>query len=553
MMWSLQVLVLLSLGCCQALAAPFSNGTRVEAVQTTSGLVNGHEAPWPKNAGVAEYLGIPFAEPPLGPLRFAAPQTYKPRGPIPGAQFSPGCLQAFDLSDTNDLPNETGPHPSEFNKTDDKLQAYGSGMGGNFKTRKYSEDCLALNIWSKPGSKGKAVMIWIYGGAFGSGDTAGLYYNGARLAAEQDVIVASINYRVSAFGFPGAPTLPDQNVGLLDQRKGVEWLRDNIEKFGGDPKRMTLFGESAGGMSVDSYSYAWVKDPIINAFIPQSGTASMKAAAPKAANESSWYRLTNRLGCGKEKDGAKTVECMRSLPAATISKQVIEWSAASTNVLGLLTGFGPRPDGKIVFDDYAKRQQEGNFIKRPILIGNMDKEGALFPGMAEAAIAGYGKSKGEPTNSIMNLLLTLIDAYLGTPEPPGATMSPLDRLACGTAPGAAARRAAGVPAWRYRWFGEWPNLEIYPQIGAYHSMDVPLVFGATERTSNVPDTPEEAAFVKNIMTAWATFAKDPEHGLEKLGWPIYDPKANTLIGIGYQNGGNVTMLDPSNYDKGCGN
>jgi cholinesterase len=129
---------------------------------------------------------------------------------------------------------------------------------------------------------------------------------------------------------------------------------------------MTLFGESAGGASVDFYSYAWTEDPIINGFIPQSGSAAMRppGSSPKPANESSWYRLTNRLGCGKFKDGAKTVDCMRILPATTIMKQLIDWSGLTSNPMSALTQFGPTADGKVVFSDYAKRIEEGKFIKR---------------------------------------------------------------------------------------------------------------------------------------------------------------------------------------------
>jgi cholinesterase len=96
----------------------------------------------------------------------------------------------------------------------------------------YSEDCLTLNIWTKPqsGSKSKAVMIWIYGGGFGSGSSYSPGYNGARLADEHDVVLVSVNYRVNIFGFPRAPFLPDLNPGLLDQRLGMEWVRDKYDK-----------------------------------------------------------------------------------------------------------------------------------------------------------------------------------------------------------------------------------------------------------------------------------------------------------------------------------
>ena len=161
-----------------------------------------------------------------------------------------------------------------------------------------------------------------------------------------------------------------------------------------------------------------------------------------------------------------------------------------------------------------------------MLIGNMDQEGALFPGMMLAAVKNIGKAKGGALSKPIDALLSWMEKSQNSrPKPAAAAPGPFDRISCGPAVGATARSKAGVPAWRYRWFGEWPNLEIYPGIGAYHSMDCPIVFGATERTSKIADTPEEAKFVKNIMTAWATFAKDPDHGLEKLGWPKYDPSS----------------------------
>lgn len=116
----------------------------------------------------------------------------------------------------------------------------------------YSEDCLTLNLWTKPqsGETGKAVLIWIYGGGYTSGTTNTTAYNGKYLADTEDVIVVTVNYRVGFFGLPGNPD-GRTNLGLLDQRLAVEWVRDNIAAFGGDPDRITLFGQSAGGSSVD--------------------------------------------------------------------------------------------------------------------------------------------------------------------------------------------------------------------------------------------------------------------------------------------------------------
>src|ERR1700712_4821532 len=115
---------------------------------------------------------------------------------------------------------------------------------------------------------------------------------------------------MNAFGFPGVSFLPDKNIGLLDQRLAVEWARDNIEKFGGDPNRMVLFGESAGAGSVDYYTHTYLSDPIVTGFILQSGTASGRPASGNTSDP--WYKTSQRLGCGGAEVGEKTLTCMRS-------------------------------------------------------------------------------------------------------------------------------------------------------------------------------------------------------------------------------------------------
>jgi cholinesterase len=148
------------------------------------------------------------------------------------------------------------------------------------------------------------------------------------------------------------------NLGLLDQRLAIEWLRDNIEKFGGDSKRMTIFGESAGGASVDYYAYAWTKDPIVNGFIAQSGVAGAMPSAP--LERSNWWKLSEKLGCGGKPNGARTVDCMREQSASAVQKALGDIAGGAL----ALTFFGPTVDDKVVFSDYPKRRAAGNFIKR---------------------------------------------------------------------------------------------------------------------------------------------------------------------------------------------
>jgi cholinesterase len=231
-----------------------------------------------------------------------------------------------------------------------------------------SEDCLFLNVFTKPqvGEKNKAVMVWFYGGGFSMGDSATPLYIGSKLAATQDVVVVTINYRMNVFGFPGAPTLPDQNLGILDQRLAVEWVRDNIVGFGGDPKRITIFGESAGSMSVDYYAYAWLDDPIVNGFISQSGTSMMTdqdydyRKLVQLRNDA-WYEMTQKLGCGGQDKGDETVKCAQGKAWQQV-QAAIPGNKGQANVFQ--TGFGPIPDEKVLPNNYYARAKAGKLIMK---------------------------------------------------------------------------------------------------------------------------------------------------------------------------------------------
>ncbi|KAJ5604443.1 alpha/beta-hydrolase [Penicillium lagena] len=304
-----------------------------QPVRTTSGLVFGHSSSWQPN--VSEYLGIPYAQPPIKQLRFEAPRPYYGAEPIFATKFSPDC-PANGMAP----PNSSISYESVADTIFSTLIQAGDS---------FSEDCLTLNVWAKPhgGPTLKPVMIWIYGGGFTSGSTANPAYNGARLVDSKDVVVVSINYRVGIFGFPGFDKLPSLNLGLLDQRLAVEWVRNNIAHFGGDPDRITLFGQSAGGQSVDFYSFAWTEDPIVSGFIIESGFAY---DAP-AANMSGWFNTSLQLDCGGPEAGIKTLECMKT--------------KSYMDILSAVQGyFGPTADNRIVWANYTSQRIRGAFVKR---------------------------------------------------------------------------------------------------------------------------------------------------------------------------------------------
>jgi carboxylesterase type B len=143
----------------------------------------------------------------------------------------------------------------------------------------------------------------------------------------------------------------------------VEWVRDNIEGFGGDPKRITLFGESAGGIAVDLYTYAWKSDPIVHGFIAQSGTALLRVSGVKVGDYTEWYGVSKKLGCGGLEAAEKTVACMQG-------KKFEDILAAfeQSSDFGRPEPFGVYPDNRTVWSDYFTRGKKGDFIKRVSLL-----------------------------------------------------------------------------------------------------------------------------------------------------------------------------------------
>lgn len=199
-------------------------------VNATNGLITGHPAS--NISTVHEFLGIPFAQPPLGDLRFAAPVAYNGSGSYIASDWG------YDCPDT---PNAAVGYPG-FTPQAQRVINYFSANSG----APQSEDCLTLNIWTPSNATQNSalpVMIFLYGGRFTYGHTNTPFFNGQFLAEAENVVVVTLNYRDNIFGFPGAPN-NTQNVGLRDQRLAVEWIRDNVAGFGGNATLITLFGQS---------------------------------------------------------------------------------------------------------------------------------------------------------------------------------------------------------------------------------------------------------------------------------------------------------------------
>ena len=311
-----------------AAAAQAASGGPVAV--TGTGLVQG------KVAGAAdEFLGIPYAAPPTGALRWAPPQPAAHwSGTRPATSFAPHCPQSaspFGLAST-------------------------------------SEDCLFLNVFRPAhGPANRPVMVWIHGGALVTGESDG--YDPANLV-RRGVVVVTINYRLGALGFlaDGAlaaqPGGPAGNYGLMDQQAALRWVHRNIARFGGDPHNVTIFGESAGGLSVLSQVVSPGARGLFQRAIVESGAYAL-TEQPLARAEQAGAAFAAKTGCAKGTD-AETAACLRGLPVATI--------LASQNA----TGYQPDLDGSVLTQSIGTALASGQFSRVPIINGSNHDEWRLF-------------------------------------------------------------------------------------------------------------------------------------------------------------------------------
>ncbi|KAH6615577.1 Alpha/Beta hydrolase protein [Chaetomium sp. MPI-SDFR-AT-0129] len=505
------------------------------AVETTNGPIIGHIAPGAPSQRVIEYLGIPYAKPPVGDLRFAAPQPLDIQDPYIAANFGADCPL-------------TPPKPVDYPEFTPQAQRiinyFTSGTG-----TPQSEDCLTLNIWSKAtpaaDTANKPVVVYFYGGRFTAGNTNSPFYNGQHLADAQDIVVVTVNYRTNIFGFPGAPG-ETQNLGLRDQRAAVEWVRDNIASFGGHASRIVLAGQSSGGVAVDYWDYAHEADPIAAGLILSSGTAfSFPLNAPGVLDRN-WNTVVNAVGCNTtttstdtgtgttpEDDPAAMMACMRAVDWTALKAAAAAIKPSpSTSVLRGIPAFYPQVDNLLVFPDYPARTAAGRFAPLPIFAGHNDNEAGYY------RIPVYGNSNG-----------TVV------PTDDQVTAFHLESFTCPVAHQAAARRARAIPTWVYRYFADWENTRLYPDSGAYHGVDLHMVFGASETVSvGLAPSAEQRALTEVVQRAWYAFARDPRAGLARdMGWPQWAPGHESLVELGVNNTAMPRFVDPAVYDAPCVN
>jgi len=335
---------------------------QIQSAQVTGGAVRGVVT-----NDIASFKGVPFAAPAAGKNRWRSPQPVIPwKGDRAADHFAPACVQDTAFAVRLGAPPEV------------------------------SEDCLYLNVWTPartPADK-LPVMVWIYGGAFVGGGTNWPLYDGTRLA-EKGVVLVSVAYRVGVFGFLAHPELSRESghgsgtYGLQDQIAGLRWVRANIAKFGGDPNRVTIFGESAGGISVNMLTASPVAKGLFQRAISESG-GSM-APPISSGNAGGGVPVLALAEATGEKFlsglGVADIQAARALPADKV--------LAGTR--GIPRGFWPTVDGYVIVGDQYELYRSGRFNDTPILVGTNSDEGAAFsppkasPASYEQQVrAGYG-------------------------------------------------------------------------------------------------------------------------------------------------------------------
>ncbi|TML18538.1 MAG: carboxylesterase family protein, partial [Actinobacteria bacterium] len=312
-----------------------------ELVETASGPVIGCSGD-----RVLAFLGIPYAAPPAGALRWQPPQPREPwRRPRHCNRFGPTAWQA----------------------TGGPLDGVVPGM----RVTNMGNDCLNLNVWTPSTEGQRPVMVWIHGGAFQIGSAALGVYNGERLARRGDVVVVTINYRLGAFGFMLVDH-PDAtpNCGLLDQVAALEWVRDNIASFGGDPSRVTLFGESAGAGSVLSLMSIPRAEGLFHRAIVQSGATDLVLTRDKALAVTE--AVANAAGVG-----ARDLLALQALPTDALLKAQAEAAAELLGSVGMMP-FHPVIDGEVMTHSWLDARLAGLHADVRLIIGTTHDELGLF-------------------------------------------------------------------------------------------------------------------------------------------------------------------------------
>ncbi|MCH2173004.1 carboxylesterase/lipase family protein [Myxococcota bacterium] len=479
---------------------------------TTSGPVEGYQ-----DNNLHVFKGIPYAAPPLGERRWLPPIPHAPWSEVrPAQRYGPVAPQR-SLAAVEFL--------SAFRVGDD-----------------IGEDCLTLNVWT-PGldDARRAVMVWIHGGAFVIGAGSQTVYDGAHLAAKGDLVVVTINYRLGALGFlnlnesTGGRIPSTGNEGLLDQGAALAWVRDNIANFGGDPANVTIFGESAGGMSVGCHLAMPTSQGLFHKAIPQSGACHTSNPKEKAVQIS--QRFLERVGVdASQPDALRAVSADRILE---VQSEMADPINADPELGGM--PFQPCIDGVILPARPIDAVRDGSAAGVPVLVGSTLDEWKLLgpsdPTLASLDAEGLeARLSANVGTAAAGVAQTYTQAVgnRGVDATPSEVFIAIETDRIFRLPAlqlAEAQRAQNTPAYNYLF--TWKSPAMGGMLGACHALELCFVFGTIDLSESRPfagSGPECDALEGAIQDAWIAFARSGDPSVPALGrWPVYGPDRETMI------------------------
>jgi para-nitrobenzyl esterase len=477
-------------------------------VDTISGKVRG------ANLGkVQAFKGVPYGGSTAPPNRFMPPQKPKPwTGERDCSKLGPRSPQL--LSDFH------GFVPPEVEAMD--------------RDEPLSEDCLLLNVWTPGvGASGKRpVMVWLHGGGFTSGSGGFICYDGAELAGKHDVVVVTVNHRLSVFGYlylaglGGEKYASASNVGQLDIVAALEWVRDNITAFGGDPKNVTIFGQSGGGAKVTTLMAMPSAKGLFHKAIAQSGGA-LRGATPDAATKTA-EEFLSRLSLT-----AKDIDKLQTLPM----EKILETSDTFKGKRPPLA-VGPVVDGRTLpggpFDPTAPALT----ADIPLLIGTTETEVTFFPGMPldpmdDAEL--HNRVKGLVKKASDDQVKQLIAAYhAGRPKDSNTDLFLIMSSDGGFRSSIltlADRKAQQAKAAVYQYYFTWRSPVREGKLRSFHTVEIPFVFDNVDNCqSMVGKGQDRYALADRMAKAWVAFARtgNPNHaGLPK--WGTFDTSTRATM------------------------
>ena len=467
----------------------------------------------------AVFKGVPFAQPPVGALRWREPQPVAPwHGVRDATQYSAACMQT---------PTGTGAF----------LAPLARRYGKTLATPRWniSEDCLYLNIWTPewPAHAPRAVMLWMHGGSnrIGSGNESG--YDGAELA-RHGVIVVTINYRLGPLGFFAHPALTREsahqasgNYGLLDQLAALRWVHDNIAQFGGDPARVTVFGESAGAIDAGMLMCSPLSTGLFARVIMESGPVLGIAYAHSQRKAEEFGERVASLAL----PGGASLERLRALPAQTIMAAATQAARQKPNPEFVLDGWVLKRTPQAVFATLSQQAAA-------LMIGDNGREASVFHGSSSTALsAGEGPKKTLHISyggmAAMAVAAYAIDSKMGRDAAADEWLNDA-LMTCPSAAMATLNAAAQRPSFLYEFRRSIPG-QGESSLGSFHSLELPYVFGALRDPvwNWLPFTQADQELAAAIQTYWTNFAKtgDPNGGgLPR--WSAYKPGTEPYMEFG---------------------